>query len=116
MEVDCSTTTKPNIVAGVWQTTMASSVRGNNSYKVKLFDALARFDRDGIQTEFLLNIDKASNLKQLKSRRKYLIQNIEHFRKTVSREDIWEKAIMFHGFVPQHEDEPKKRLITLKSI
>jgi hypothetical protein len=113
---DCSTTNKPNIVAGVWQTTMSSSVRGNNSYKVMLFDALARYDRDGIKTEFLLNIDKASNLKQLQDRRKYLIQNIDHFRKTVNREDIWSKAIMFHGFVPQHEDEPKKHLITLDSL
>ena len=110
--IDSSSTRKPNLVGGVWQTTLTSSTRGNNSYKVKLYDAIRRFKVEGFGTQILLVIENASNLEELNKRRKWMIENILDFKRITNTDDsIWESAVNLVGFVPQHEDELPKYVI-----
>lgn len=100
---------------GKHQGSINSGKRGNASFKVKMYDAFRRYVKEGVQTEYILRIGDANTVEQLNTLRKELWNNIKEYM-TLHPHDDWDKAVNILGFVPQHNNEDVKNLITVDCI
>ena len=100
---------------GKHQGSINSGKRGNASFKVKMYDAYRRYVKSGVQTEYILRIGDANTVEQLNTLRKELWDNIKEYM-TLHPHDDWGKAVNILGFVPQHNNEDVKNLITVDCI